>query len=262
MQSNEYQNLAAHERTYWWFVSKRRLVEQCLQQYGPPGPQGRPNLSTSYVLDIGCGTGANLARLRSLAPAAVGFDFSVEALKFAKRRHQGHLGQADVLHLPLADHSLDLITILDVLYHQWISDDRAALAEIYRVLKPGGLLILTDSAFSFLRGSHDVANLGARRYTRPQMRAKLVQLGFDICKESYVYALLFPIAFMRRWLQRTFAPHSPPTSDVQALPAWLNAILLNVFSLELAWLRYGSLPWGTSILFVVRKPGTDLEDER
>lgn len=257
MQSNEYQNLAAHESTYWWFISKRRLVKQCLQQYGSSGPQGKPDLSTSYVLDIGCGTGANLVQLRSLAPAAFGFDFSAEALKFAKCQHQGHLSQADVSRLPLADHSLEVITILDVLYHQWIPDDRAALAEVYRVLKPGGLLILTDSAFAFLRGPHDAANLGARRYTRPQMRARLVQLGFDIHKESYVYALLFPIAFLRRWLQRTFAQHSPPTSDVQTLPAWLNAILLHLFSLELAWLKYGALPWGTSILFVAQKPETD-----
>ena len=150
--------------------------------------------------------------------------------------------------------SLDVVTSLDVLYHRWISSDEGALAECYRILKPGGVLILTDSAFSFLSGPHDAVNLTARRYTLPQMREKLGRLGFKIKKQSYIHAWLFPIALARRWFQRTLAGQSPPTSDVQSLPGWLNIVLLQIGLLEVTWLKTRSLPVGTSILFVAQKP--------
>ena len=193
--------------------------------------------------------------LREFSPAAIGFDYAPEALAFARRQSGVHLGQADILRLPLPDHALDLVTVLDVLYHQWIGDDRHALREVYRVLKPGGSLILTDSAFAFLGGPHDEVNLAARRYTRPQMRQKLQDLGFQIKKESYLYAFLFPVALARRWFQRQFGGQQPPASDIQPLPPWLNATLLKLACLEQGLLPALSLPVGTSILFVASKPG-------
>lgn len=249
MERSEYMRLAEHENSYWWFVVKRRLVRYCVQRYGPP------TLDVAYLLDIGCGTGANLAQLRQFSPHSIGLDYSPEALKYARSRHGVQLGQGDILHIPLAGNSLDLVTCLDVLYHRWISSDEAALAECYRILKPGGMLILTDSAFSCLSGPHDAVNLAARRYSVPQMREKLVRLGFKIKKQSYVHAWLFPIALIRRWFQQTMSPRSSPRSDVQALPGWLNTLLLLIGSLEITWLKAGNLPLGTSVLFVAQKPG-------
>jgi ubiquinone/menaquinone biosynthesis C-methylase UbiE len=247
MHPTEYANLAAHENTHWWFVGKRRLIAQMLRRYR------LPDLETGTILDIGCGTGATLAALSSVSPHVLGLDYAADALKWAKQRHPGRLGRASVLQIPLASNSIDLVTILDVLYHQWVSNDAQALAELYRILKPNGLLIITDSAFSFLSGPHDEINLAARRYTLPPLRDTLSQLGFRILKQSYAYAFLLPIAFLRRWWQRTFASQHTPQSDVEAVPAWLNSLLLLLFSTELNWLRFGRLPWGTSILFVVRK---------
>jgi SAM-dependent methyltransferase len=247
MNPAEYENLAAHEETHWWFVAKRKLIRQCIERYR------LLDEDDSLVLDIGCGAGAILAEHRLRSPHAFGLDYSPEALKFSRRKHRGYLGQASALRLPLVSNSLNLVTILNVLYHQWIPDDEAVLAEIYRLLKPGGCLILTDSAFSFLSGPHDEINLTARRYTVPQMRAKLTKVGFKIQKESYAYALLFPVVFLQRWYQRTFSKNAPPLSDIQPVPPILNTILLGLFQLELVWLKRGSLPWGTSVLFVAEK---------
>ena len=248
MHPTEYDRLAAHEGTYWWFVAKRRLVKEVIQRYGPP------SLIDRHILDVGCGAGANLAQLQSLTRRAVGIDFSPHALKYAAQHHRAQLAQADALQLPLAGQSVDVITCLDVLYHRWLPDDEAALAEYHRVLKPGGLLILTDSAFASLSGLHDETNLAARRYTLPQMRAKLRRRGFRLEKASYLYFSLFPIALLRRWLQRALANADTPVSDVQPLPAPVNALALKFFMLEFAWLKVGRLPFGTSIFFVARKP--------
>lgn len=248
MHPSEYQNIAEHEATYWWFICKRHLIRQSIERYRPAVPE------TSRMLDIGCGPGGNLAVLRQFTSRTIGFDFSSQALRFARQKQDVQLGQASVLQIPLAENSLELVTILDVLYHQWIADDVAALAECYRVLKPGGTLILTDSAFTFLSGPHDAANLTARRYTIPEMCQKLTGLGFNIEKASYLYALLFPLVFLRRWSQRKFGASHQAASDIQALPTWLNQTLLRLSLLEVAWLKRGNLPFGTSVYVVARKP--------
>jgi len=247
MHPKEYERLAVSEESYWWFVAKRRLLRQCMAQYAPDIQSG------GIVADVGCGTGATLTRLRDLSAFSFGLDYASNALKYGWRKHRGHIGQANVLALPLASNSLDLLTVLDVLYHQSVPDDEAALSELYRVLKPDGLLILTAPAFDFLGGPHDQINLTARRYTLPQMRAKLIRLGFRIQKESKGVALLFPVAFLWRYVQRNFAGDVTSLSDVQELSPIANKLLLVLYQLELVWLKVGSLPWGTSILLVAEK---------
>ncbi len=247
MHPKEYQRLVAFEESYWWFIARRRLLRQCMAQYAPGTQSG------VIVADVGCGTGATLTRLRNTYAFAFGLDYATEALKYCRRKHRGYIGQANVLKLPLADGCLDLAITLDVLYHQNVPDDEAALREIHRVLKPGGLLILTAPAFDFLNGPHDETNLTARRYTLPRMRAKLISAGFKIKKESYAFTLLFPVAFLLRYFQRRFASKAIAPSDIQELPPIANKLFLKLHQFELTWLKAARLPWGTSILFAAEK---------
>ena len=246
MHPTEYANIATHEQTYWWFVAKRRLVNDIIGRYC------ELSSASMSMLDLGCGPGGNLSVLNRHTTQAIGLDFSPYALSYAHQHHE-HLGQASILNIPLPDSSIDLITVLDVLYHQWIPDDMIALRECHRILKSDGVLIITDSAFAMLGGPHDAANMTARRYSLPQMQTKLTHLGFEILKSSYVYSFLFPVALIRRWMQRTFATGAEPASDIQGLPSWLNNLLLTLSTMEQSWLKSKRMPFGTSILFVVRK---------
>jgi len=135
MHPQEYQRLAANEENYWWFIARRRLLKQCLAHYAPKVS------ADNVMLDVGCGAGATLTYLRRQnADIVLGLDYSPYALNFCRRMHRGYIGQGDMACLPLADNSLNLVTAMDVLYHQYIPDDDAALREVYRVLKPGGCL--------------------------------------------------------------------------------------------------------------------------
>ncbi|RME43213.1 MAG: class I SAM-dependent methyltransferase, partial [Caldilineae bacterium] len=141
MQPAEYANLAAHEESHWWFAGKREAVLWCLARFGPPQP------AMWRVLDVGCGPGATLTALREHFPFVVGVDYAPEALHYAARRHQRRLCRGNALALPFAGNTFHAVTALDVLYQRWVTDDRAALGEMHRVLKPGGLLVATVPAF-------------------------------------------------------------------------------------------------------------------
>lgn len=247
MHPAEYENLARCEETHWWFVAKRMVAAQCLAQFGPA------NWAHYRLVDVGCGAGAVLTQHCDLTATVFGFDYAAAALNHTAKRHRGRLAQADTLNLPLANASVDGVTALNVLYHRWVADDQMALAEIYRVLKPGGLLVITDSAFDCLSGPHDETNLGARRYTRPRLRRKLHLAGFTIKKESYLNLALFGPVFLYRWFQRVFLPFRPGQSDLQPAPAWLNRALIRAHQAELAWLKIGGVPWGLNLLMVAQK---------
>ncbi|MBI5480982.1 MAG: class I SAM-dependent methyltransferase [Deltaproteobacteria bacterium] len=91
------------------------------------------------VLEAGCGTGLVLERLRAGAPTAVGIDLSRGMLGQARRRGLPVM-QADLLHLPFPDGAFDLVCSFKVLAH--VERIEEALAELARVTRPGGHLVL------------------------------------------------------------------------------------------------------------------------
>ncbi|MGN6612129.1 MAG: class I SAM-dependent methyltransferase [Angustibacter sp.] len=93
------------------------------------------------VLDAGCGEGYGCATVGSAATAVLGADYDAPALERARRRHGGAFARANLVALPLADASIDVVLSLQVVEHIWSPDQ--LLAEAARVLRPGGLLALT-----------------------------------------------------------------------------------------------------------------------
>ncbi len=246
MDREEYARMYALEDGYWWFVGKRRIAETLIHQYVAPTRQ-------LQVLDVGCGTGGLLHHLLGGKGRAFGLDLSEVALQFARQRHLDRLVQASADNLPYGDGSFDLVTALDLLYHRWVADDGAALRECWRVLRPGGWLLVMDSAFQFLYGEHDVRYWGQRRYTTGDLRARVEAAGLTIHKLSYANTLFFPAVVAVRLWSRAFGTRSAGDFMLRPLPSWFNGLLTAMYTLEARGLRWLSYPFGASVVCLAQK---------
>jgi SAM-dependent methyltransferase len=244
MEREQYDLMFHQEEGHWWYVGMRRIAEGLLERYFQPGP-GRPE-----ILDAGCGSGGTTVWL-SRWGRVTALDLMPEAVELARQRGIKRLLQASVEQLPFADASFDLLTSFDVLYHLGVGDDDAALAEFARVLRPGGLALIRVAAHDWLRGAHDRATHTRHRYHRAELTAKLQRAGLAVERESYANCLLFPIAPLKRMIER----HDPAgCADLWRPPAPINALLGGLLGLEAGPIARRGLPLGLSVVAVARKP--------
>lgn len=245
MRTAELTKMFELEDTYWWFAARRELVAELVRRHRPR----RPNL---VILDVGCGTGATLGALEQFG-TVVGIDRSAAALGYCRARNQRRLVQARGEELPITSASVDVVTALDLLEH--IRDDAGASAEFARVLRPGGLLVVTVPALPGLWSEHDEALDHLRRYRATRLRRVLSSAGFRIERLSpLITALLPPIAGLRL-VQRALPRRSgaPQTAFILP-PAPVNRMLTELLRLESRWLLRRNLPVGVSLMAVARKP--------
>ncbi len=240
MQAEEYARMFQYEGDYWWFVGRRRLVLELLNEYPIEG----------LILDAGCGTGAMLCDLSTLG-TAVGLDIEFQALRYARQRGDFPLLQARLERLPFPNETFSLVTALDVLEH--LPDEMPALHEIERVLKPQGLVVFTAPAYQWLWSKHDVALHHYRRYTARALRTRLEEARFEVLKLSYSVTLMFLPILLFRWVDRLSS--KPPTATVVPLPPRLNRWLTGLQSFEARLIRRHNLPFGVSLVAVARKRG-------
>ena len=155
--------------------------------------------------------------------------------------------------LPFENASFDAVTSFDVLYHAWVTDDRAAVAEMARVVRPGGLLLVRVPALQALWGAHDVEVQSRHRYTRGELVALLEGCGLRVERATYCNSLLFPLLFARRTLDRFLHREG---SDVGFLPAPLEWAFKQALLVEAALVRrHASFPLGASVVALARKAG-------
>ena len=245
MEYDEYRRMYEEEDRYWWFLAKRALVRSFLQRYA--------SFPSAVALDVGCGTGGTLQAFSSLGGLWVGADRSDLGLLFCRKRGLRRVLQASAEALPVRTDIADLLLCLDVLYHRGVPDDRAVLAECFRVLRPGGMAVITDSALEWLRGPHDEAVHARKRYRLKELSELVRGSGLQIVRRSYMNGLLFlPMAAYRLW--RRWFPGHASGSDILALPRPVDAILGAVMRVERGILQWIDLPIGTSVIVVARKP--------
>lgn len=233
------QHLDLEER-HWWFVGRRRIVLSVLERHLPPGKR-------LDVLDAGCGGGATLESLRRYE-SATGLELEEEAVDYARSRGR-EVVQGFIEKLPFESGSFDLTLALDVIEH--VPDDSRALQELYRVLRPGGSLLVTVPALRLLWSAHDEANGHYRRYTVDELRRRVEEAGFEVVSATYFNTLLFPVVLAVRMLGR-LRPKGA-ASDVSEVPKPVNDALAGIFSSERFLLARLSLPVGVSALCFARK---------
>lgn len=252
MQQHTYSIMYQVEGAHWWFVGRRRIIEsflaplcQKLKAERHPASQSTPAFK---ILDIGCGTGANLEMLSRFGDAE-GVDVSAEALAFCRQRGLGSVRQGDAEHLPWEDGSFDLVTGLDVVEH--LDDDVAGLKEMRRVLRPGGYAFLFVPAFMFLWGVQDDISHHRRRYTLKGLQQVAREAGFEIERATYANIFFFLPVLVGRLLMRLtrIRPASENNINIKAL----NGVFGRIFGAESSILRYVNLPFGVSAICVARR---------
>jgi ubiquinone/menaquinone biosynthesis C-methylase UbiE len=237
------------ERDHFWFRGFRRFVSPLLAE----AAQGRSGLR---VLDCGCGTGSNLRLLLQQYGRAWGFDLTKTGLAYARGSGLDRIAQASVAAIPFPSAAFDIVTSFDVLYCLPEPEERAAVAEMWRVLRPGGAAVINVAAMGILRGNHSVLSAELRRYSRASLRALLEPVGFRVERIAYTHAALFPVMVTVRGIQRLvgLAPEDDALGEITVPPAPVNAALGAALALEAVLARVVPMPFGSSLLCLARKP--------
>lgn len=245
MQQHTYAIMDRVEDDHWWFVGRRLILEEFLRSLDPNSQVPDPK-----ILDVGCGTGANLEMLSQFGTAE-GVDVSDDALEFCRRKGLNvHKGLAE--ELPFPDETFDVVTALDVVEH--LDDDVAGLKEMFRVLKKGGKTLIFVPAFMWLWGVQDDISNHRIRYTKKQIVERLQKAGFTVERATYANWTFFAPILAGRTLMRItgIKPESENNVNVSAL----NGVFGKLFGAERFWLRHFDFPFGVSIVITASKAGS------
>jgi len=239
---------ARAESRHFWFRGFRAFVTPLLRY----ATAGRPD---PLLLDCGCGTGANVEWLGTFG-RAYGFDLAEIGLRLGREAGRTRLARASVTAVPFPTGSFDLVSSFDVLYALDARDEREAIAEMYRLLKPGGFAIVNVAAMPALRGDHSVLSHEIRRYNRDDLRRRLEAAGFSVVRLTYTNSTLFLPLAAARMLQRRrgLGRETNAEHEIAVPPAPINAAMSAVLWAESLWLRAFNAPFGSSLLCLARKP--------
>ena len=217
----------------------------------PSPPQ--PSESRRAILDVGCGTGTNLAELSRFGVVS-GVESEPRAVDHCREAGWNvTLSSGD--ELPFDAGAFDVVTLLDVIEH--VPEDATILAEARRVLRPGGVLLVTVPAYGWMWGAQDEISHHYRRYTARSLRASLRGTGFAPMRLTYFNTLLFPPIAAIRLVRRLLPKRGPAHSDFELNePGRVNAMLGRAFGLEAGIVRRVDLPFGVSVAALARAPAT------
>ena len=243
MQAHHYPILYQVEETHWWYLGRRRIIQSLVEKICTTFDKQNPR-----ILDVGCGTGANLKMLAAHGRAE-GVVFSQLAVDFCRERGLDSVKLGAVEQLPYENGSFDLVTALDVVEH--LDDDVAGLREIRRVLRRDGRVLLFVPAFMFLWGVQDDVSNHRRRYTLPSLLRAVEAAGFSVEWSSYANISFFlPVLLVRsvmRWLGLRAA------TEYGINISMMNGPFSSLFAAERFILKRGKIPFGVSAVCIGRR---------
>lgn len=237
-----YDRMAAHDSTHWWYRARRDILADYLTRYGNLPFKAR-------ILEIGCGTGHNLAMLAGFGEVDA-IEIDPAARTIASQRLGRPVGASPLPGLPgVPRGAYDLIAVLDVVEH--IEDDVGALQAMATCLAPGGKILIAVPAHAWMWSAHDVVNHHHRRYSKRTLRAAIARAGLKAERLTYFNSLLFPLAaaarVMGRLTGRDDSDDSPP-------PAPINSLFERIFRLERHMVGRMPMAPGVSIVTLASPP--------
>jgi ubiquinone/menaquinone biosynthesis C-methylase UbiE len=237
-----YERIFKLQNSHWWYLSRQRFLDRLLCSLPKQG----------LVLDAGCGPGSMLHYFGRYGDV-VGMDRYAPALAMASSHFSGPLVQGELLSLPFDDGSFSLTIACEVLYHRSIPDVSAAVRELVRVTRPGGSLLVVDSAYASCYSEHDVTAHGARRFTRAELTAVMREAGLEITRATYAYSLLLPVVWLVRRVKDLFGISGEPGGELSGTWGPLNGLMVRWFALEAVVAGRWGLPFGLSVQVLGRK---------
>jgi SAM-dependent methyltransferase len=245
MERHVYDRMAEIDRHHWWFVGRRKILTALIARF-------RPKAGPMRILEVGCGTGSNIAMLQQFGKVDA-IEPDDHARAFAAQRTGLAIKGGYLPDVPLEDGAYDLIVLLDVLEH--IPDDIGALAALRTKLAPGGRLLLAVPAIPALWSGHDVAHHHQRRYTAKSLDAAVRAAGFRRLHRAAFNSLLLPAIVGIRMVNRLLGRTGGDDDRVPAKP--LNRLLTALFGAERHAAVRGLLPVGVSLALVAEPdPGS------
>jgi len=243
VKKDEFDKINHLEAAHWWYVGTREISFSILSKF-------LPKESGLKILDIGCGTGGNLFELNKLGNA-FGIDVDKYAVKLCNENGY-KCAVGNLISLNLEKNSYDLITLFDVLNQIDLNLIPKVLNNIKESLTENGILVLREPAMKMAGGRHDLDVNIKFRLEKAEAIKLMEKAGFEILKISYINSLLFLPILVKRKID--LALNKSPMSDVYEHGKFVNFLLLKILRLEKFLLSYVSLPFGISIVIVVKKP--------
>ena len=225
MTPEQFELFARIEQEHWWFVARRRIMRELVARVAP-------GAGDEYAVDIGCGTGGNIAALADRF-RCVGIDESAQAIEHARARFPRVEFVRSVDPAVIAPHlaRAALVTCMDVIEH--VERDAEFVAQIIEATRPGTMLLFTVPAGMELWSEHDVTNGHHRRYTVDGFSALWARLPVRARLLSAFNARLYPLVRVTRMIANVRGRAYGDAGTDFAMPAPpLNRLLERIFAGE------------------------------
>ena len=230
------------EKWHWWFRGRKRILESVLLSESMDGTH------SIRILSVGCGPAEGLKWLVPFAGRegkVVGLDIEPLHAESVSQRVEFVVGSVE--QIPLKAGSFDLVLALDVFEH--LENDAESFQEVVRLVKPGGMLLVTLPALPSVWGGQDVVSEHRRRYTKDTLKRLFDEANLSNYRITYFNSFLFPLAAGLRLYRRAIGLGNRARSDFEDnKPGLVNNFLALVFGLESHLINRVVMPIGLSLV--------------